>query len=83
MSQYLFAQKKLDIDSPYIIARLIEYIAGAKTAGQDALFGLDKSDSKGYILEPKEKLESRNKDLKAVKDGKLKESKLEYDRFRG
>ena len=83
VSQYLFAQKKLDIDSPYIIARLMEYIAGAKTAGQDALFGLDKSDSKGYILEPKEKLESINKDLKAVKDGKLKESKFEYDRFRG
>lgn len=82
-SQYLFVQKKINIDSPYILAKLLEYIADAKLASQDEVMGLTNSDSKAYILEPKEKVDKVNREIKAIKDGKLKEHEFKYVEFAG
>src|SRR3712207_6558618 len=54
VSKFLFAQKKIKIDSPYIISKLLEYITTSKVAGQDELFGLNTADTKSYSLEQKE-----------------------------
>jgi len=83
VSKFLFAQKKVSLDSPYMISKLLKYIVTSKNAGQDELFGLNTVDTKSYSLERKDRLEEINSELKGIKDGKLKKQKFNYVQYGG